>query len=376
MPVVQISCSGHNPQKALISIDRYPTLQSFFQTLPTRFNVKPHLRATLTYVENGQPYDITDDEGWMIALGEMETQAKPVLVWTVPLAGQKRDRDHVPESGETVDVLQQLLAAPGQGSIETTPQQSPASSSTGDLSVVRRRRRSNKNPTIDGSVPPATPVKRQQQQTLLYRRTAKEEGHIVAFEALDKAWQERFYILGDIVQEIFGSRQYLINPLEICCPLCLAIVKLSQICERRLGNLMHTEHHLRKAHSQSPALVVQQAVDVLVARWEERFGPHKMCLTPLTDEVKACLRDVSGGREQQLQTRRQNMSNDPGSSSIPSHSHAHLVNVGPSSALSSQQLQHTQGDLSANSLTHNNGQSAVLSLGAAQSLQSHMSRQV
>ncbi|KAI8914746.1 hypothetical protein DFJ77DRAFT_32067 [Powellomyces hirtus] len=364
MPVVQISCPGNNPQKALVSLDRYPTLSSFLHTLPTRFNLPhPSLKhakqaASLTYLDNGQPYDITDDEGWIIALGEMEHQPKPTLVWTVHV---KREREEeqataattVPVSvplsvpfgiaglgnglghviaasdREGMDVLTQLLSqssnnnnnnntSNANGGAGTTvndavnahsagttdhPSNSTTTTTTNTNNsngpAPKRRRRSSKNPNIDGTVPPtsASPMKRQQQQTELYRRLSKEAGHAAAFDALDKSWQDRFYSLADIVQDIFGSRHYLLNPLEVACPLCLTCIKLSQICERRMGNLMHAQHHLRKVHYDSPLNIVRETAVALVARWEERFGAGKMVVTPITEDMRRCLRDIDGGRD-------------------------------------------------------------------------------
>ncbi|TPX71885.1 hypothetical protein SpCBS45565_g00828 [Spizellomyces sp. 'palustris'] len=348
MPVVQISCSGHNPQKALVSIDRYPSLASFLQTLPARFNVKPHPRASLTYVENGQPYDITDDEGWLIALGEMETQPKPTLVWTLPVSGTKREREVQDTDREGMDVLSQLLAAPAAATAAA------AASPSGNPEVPvppKRRRRSSKNPNIDGS--PAAPahVKRQQQQTELYRRLSKEQGHAAAFDALDKAWQERFYALADIVQDIFGSRHYLLNPLEVACPLCLASIKLSQICERRMGNLMHAQHHLRKVHYDSPIPVVQNTAQALVQRWEERFGNAKMCVTPLTEEMKRCLRDINGGRDVPLQPQQHVTSQEAG----------HPQLVGPPQVVG-MSLAHPPDTHPAANLAHQAGAQGVLSM--------------
>ncbi|KAI9013235.1 hypothetical protein BC832DRAFT_590191 [Gaertneriomyces semiglobifer] len=282
MPVVSLGCPGHNPQKLVVSLDRYPTLDSFQAVLPARFNLTPETKGTLSYAgDNDLFYDLWDDEGWMIALTEMEGQSKANLIWnahipTLPTS-LKRGRSALHDK-DGMDMLSQLLAAP--------------ESHTG--SRQKRRRRSEKAINTDGS---SQPMKRQQQQTELYRRLSKEQGHIAAFNSLDKAWQERFFILADIVKDIFGAAYYLQNPLEIACPLCLANIKLSQICERRMGNLMHSQHHLRKMHYESSVEIIRETARTLVARWEERFSLAKTCVTPITDDMQRCLQDILATRE-------------------------------------------------------------------------------
>ncbi|KAJ3169581.1 hypothetical protein HDU88_000772 [Geranomyces variabilis] len=356
MPVVHLGCSGHNPQKTLVSLDRYPTLASFLDTLPQRFSVSSPLPTPpplplasdllsrdqcpsvgtaggddalsplhnefdvpqkdspglLTYLENGQAYDIVDDEGWQIAVGDMEMQAKPVLVWTAAADARRGATTceqiaaafGMDESAK-IEVLTQLLLSQSVNPNAAAAAAAAAASGGGGQNVVegsapKRRRRSSKNRIVNPAEPPPGPIKRQQQQTELYRSIVKASGHAAAFSALDKAWQDRFYILADIVKDIFGSRHYLLNPLEIACPLCLTCVKLSQICERRLGNLMHTHHHLRKVHLQSPVEIVRATTVALILRWEEKFGPEKTIVTPLTDEMRTLLGEIDSGRSREL----------------------------------------------------------------------------
>ncbi|KAJ3151001.1 hypothetical protein HDU86_006257 [Geranomyces michiganensis] len=356
MPVVQLGCSGHNPQKTLVSLTRYPTLASFLDTLPQRFSASPspppplpppplsplspshapdllsseqfpsadaagggglsplHAESgpasktsgLLTYLENGQAYDIVDDEGWQIAVGDMESQAKPVLVWTLDADAKKGTTTcaqiaaafGMDESAKLEVLTQLLLTQPANPPVAAAAAAAAAPGGGQDVPgpVPKRRRRSSKNRIINETEAPPGPIKRQQQQTELYRSIVKSSGHAAAFAALDKAWQDRFYILADIVNDIFGSRHYLLNPLEVACPLCLTCIKLSQICERRLGNLMHTHHHLRKVHLHSPVDVVRATTLALILRWEEKFGPDKTIVTPLTDDMRRLLADVDSGR--------------------------------------------------------------------------------
>lgn len=105
--------------------------------------------------------------------------------------------------------------------------------------------------------------------SVLYRQISLQQSVQHAFNALDDNYKIKFICLRRIGEMLFGDSRYVMNPFQVLCPLCLSPIKLTTLCDKRMGNLMNKKHHMCRNHlrgeDDSPSVITAKT---LLSRWE------------------------------------------------------------------------------------------------------------
>ncbi|KAJ3046004.1 hypothetical protein HDV00_003752 [Rhizophlyctis rosea] len=255
--------------------DKFPTLENFLHFACLKFEIPPRDavaigKLSLRYLLDGQLLDVTDSDGWEMASDDLASGRAT----SITLRGLPPFPTHFyappPAHLAAVGLVDPLHAA--------------------QLRTRKRKRRS------DASAPPQPDAPEQlsmrQEQRDVWEAAFKHGGQQAAWNALDRTTKTRYIRVLEIMEAICGSKDYVLNPMQIACPVCGRFCKLKVIADQQLYNLFGGPQHMNNVHvnkCQDPAII--NAATELIERYDLVVRKNRKVteLGPLSEATRATL---------------------------------------------------------------------------------------